>query len=90
MPHCNSATQSPTCLHPNLELATSTHATLRPAMPCLQIGGMRLAFDPRRPDRYDRLVDAVLSEVEGRPSLRSYGGDILLLTTNFLASGGDK
>lgn len=51
----------------------------------LQIGGMRLAFDSRQ-DQYDRLVDATLDDAGGA-SLRSYSGDILLLTSSYVARG---
>ncbi|PSC67806.1 multifunctional 2, 3 -cyclic-nucleotide 2 -phosphodiesterase 5 -nucleotidase 3 -nucleotidase [Micractinium conductrix] len=53
-----------------------------------QIGGMRLAFDSRQ-DQYDRLVDATLDDAGGA-SLRSYSGDILLLTSSYVARGGDN
>lgn len=63
----------------------------RPAHPVPpQIGGIRLAFDPSRPDKYNRLLDARLSDLPGSPSLLTYTGDILLLTSNFVAAGGDK
>ncbi|KAL4440098.1 hypothetical protein ABPG75_003099 [Micractinium tetrahymenae] len=55
-----------------------------------QIGGIRLAFDPTAADKYGRLIDAVLSDVPGTPSLKTYQGDLLLLTTNFVANGGDN
>ena len=61
------------------------HDTVLP----LQIGGMRLAFDPRVPDPFNRLVDVTLN-IAGSPSVRSYSGDLMLLTTNYVASGGDK
>jgi hypothetical protein len=55
-----------------------------------QIGGMRLAFNPNATDPYKRLVDVRLSDVEGSPSVKTYTGDIILLTTNYVAAGGDK
>lgn len=55
----------------------------------MQIGGMRLAFDPNVTDKYSRLVDVQLN-VSGSPSAKTYSGDILLLTSSFVASGGDK
>ena len=51
---------------------------------------MRLAFDPTGPNRYRRLIDAVLSSLPGSPSLKTYRGDLLLLTTSYVATGGDK
>ena len=55
----------------------------------LQIGGMRLAFNPKASDAFGRLVDAQLN-VSGWPSLKSYTGDIMLVTSNYVANGGDK
>ena len=54
-----------------------------------QIGGMRLAFNPNATDKFARLVDVQLS-VTGLPSAKTYAGDIVLLTTSYMASGGDK
>ena len=54
-----------------------------------QIGGMRLAFNPNATDKFDRLVDVQLN-VTGLPSTKTYAGDIILLTTSYMASGGDK
>jgi hypothetical protein len=54
-----------------------------------QIGGMRLAFNPNATDKFSRLVDVRLN-ISGSPSVSGYSGDILLLTNNFVAGGGDK
>lgn len=52
---------------------------------------MRLAFKPSVADRFGRLVDVLLSNVTGTPSVgKNYTGDLMLLTTSFIASGGDK
>ena len=54
-----------------------------------QIGGMRLAFNSNATDKFARLVDVRLN-VTGSPSAKTYTGDIILLTTSYMASGGDK
>lgn len=59
--------------------------------PILQVAGLRYAFDPAGPDNASRLVAAqLLAGVDGQGvPLASYQGDVLLLTTDYVAGGGD-
>ncbi|PSC75913.1 5 -nucleotidase isoform B [Micractinium conductrix] len=56
-----------------------------------QVAGLRYAFDPAGPDNASRLVAAqLLAGVDGQGvPLASYQGDVLLLTTDYVAGGGD-
>ena len=53
-----------------------------------QIAGMRLAFNPSAVDKFARLLDLRLTTA-GAPAVADLPTDIIVITNNFMASGGD-
>lgn len=54
-----------------------------------QVGGMKFAFDPKAANAAARVVNASIESVNATMGLREYTKDILVVTNNFVATGGD-
>lgn len=54
-----------------------------------QVGGMRVAFNPKAADVNMRLVNATITAGGLNTPLASFTGDILVVTNNYVATGGD-
>ena len=54
-----------------------------------QVGGMRVAFNSNATNPNMRLVNATITAGSLNTPLASFTGDILLVTNNYVATGGD-
>ena len=54
-----------------------------------QVGGIRLAFDPKAADANKRLVNATITAGGLNIPLASFTGEIDVVTNNYVATGGD-